>query len=458
MKGQVIQRHGTVDYDQATAVQLYGPNISCCPPLFDLGCSDGSIGVFHTGGEYELAMRWFGLRRARAVREEIQYLQFMGGIRRDPASLRNPGVPADICDAGNCATFGAPCVDNKSCFGMLKACGDPVIDGGNSLPYCVNDPRVNIAGENIESDEQWHEMNTTEALWNMFVYNLLWGVRDTTDNKLGHYGLWSLLQGYGDARDYTYPCTEVEPNELDWGGNAACSATALTGITLNGQAIGAAFTTNVYSTLRSMFRAFRRQAARTRGITGRGLEFGDWVIMGPEEVFDCLIDCQVCYIECGNDITRMDSERAAIRLQELRDSGIGFGSMTFDGITVPFIPFDPTLIEVDPATGDASQLPGMRNADGTYNLMFLYRGAGNQRVLQPEYNPLDDGTYPTRDGGMIQMYMDHEDICKRLGTRLEWRWHKAGMMFQTLIKNIACEQLMPSQIVEEFSAAEPNCP
>jgi hypothetical protein len=32
------------------------------------------------------------------------------------------------------------------------------------------------------------------------------------------------------------------------------------------------------------------------------------------------------------------------------------------------------------------------------------------------------------------------------------------MMFQTLIKNIACEQLMPSQIVEEFSAAEPNCP
>lgn len=457
MKGKIIQRHGSVVFDQDNNVALYGPNISCCPPLFDLSCNDGSIGVFHTGGEYELALRWFGLRRARAVRETINFLTFMGGIRRDPGSASNPGVPADICDAGNCATFGAICQDEKTCFGMLKSCGDPVVNGGNSLPYCINDPRVTIDGETIENDEQWHEMNTTEALWNMFVYNLLWGVRDTGANRLGHYGLWSLMQGYGDARDYQYPCPEVAPNVLDWAGNDVCSATPQAGITLNGQAIGDQFTTNLYSTLRSMFRAFRRQAARTRGITGRGLEFGDWAILGPEQVFDCLIDCQVCFIECGNDITRMDSERAAMRLQELRESGLGFGSMTFDGITVPFIPFDPTLIEIDPATQAAAETLGMRNADGTYNLMFLYRGAGNQRVLQPEYNPLDDGTHPTRDDGMVQMYLEVDDVCQKLGTRMEWRWHKSGMMFQTLIKNVACEQLLPSQLSQDFTAAGALC-
>jgi len=439
-----------------------GPAVSCCPPLFDLSCNDGSIGIFHTGGELEMAMRWFGLRAARSVRETVNFLQYMGGLRRTPGDTTMPGTPANICEPGDCATFGTPCTDVKECFGLLKICGDPVVDGGNSLPYCERDPRVTIGGESIANDEAWHEMNVTEATWNTFVYNLLWSYRlpsasgPIPANPFGHYGLWSLLHGFGDARDYVYPCPELAPKILDWAGNPACSPTPQAGITLNGQALADEYTTNIYDTLRSIFRALQRQISRTRGLMSGAFQYGDWAILGPQEAFDCLIECAVCFTECNNDFMQMDSERAAIRLQELREAGEGFGELRFDRFRVPLIPFDPTLITDDGTT--VAELPGLRNADGTYNLLFLYRGSGNNRVLQPEFNPLSDGTWPTRDNGMVQLYMDTQDVCRKMGARLEWRWHKVGMSFSFIIKNIECAQILPNQLVQTFQRAETTCP
>lgn len=443
-----------IRYDNTVPTIYGGATVACCPPLFNQ-CVDGTIGLFHTGGESALALSWFGVRRATARRTEYAYLSYMGAIKVDPADLSLPGVPANICDPGDRASFGKACTDVQDCFGMLKLCSDPMTNGGNSLPYCETYPRFFINGEQIDDDVQWHEANATEALLHDMAYSLIWGVKDTTNNALGHYGLWSLLGGYGDARDYVYSCPELKPHVLDWGGNPACSAVPQTGITLDGQALAPEFTTNLYSLLRDYLRGQRRRMRRTQGISATNWGYGDWAILGPEEIFDCLISCATCFTECNNNYQFMDTERAAIRLQELRNGGEGFGYLGFDGFDVPMLPFDPTLLVDDGTT--VTPEGSLKNADGTYNFMFLFRGVGNQRVLQPEYNPLDDGTWDTRDNGMIQLYRRQSDLCEELCARHEWRWFKRGMMFQLLVKNVDCSVLISDQLVTTFEAATSTC-
>lgn len=454
-----VQRGQTFTYDPTIPSPYGGPAALCCPPLFDLSCNDGSIGIFHTGGEFSQAMAWFGTRRARAVREEVTYLQYMGALKRTAGDTSLPGVPEDICGMGDCARFGANCTDVKECFGLLKICGEPVVDGGNSLPYCERDLRVTIDGQVIANDAEWHEANVTEALWNTWVYNLMWGYRNTTTQKFGHWGLASLLQFYpaGDPRNYTYACPELTPKILDWAGNPACGAAPMPGITLNGVALVDEFRTNLYQTLRAILRALIRQINRTRGLTSLNFNYGDWAILAPAEVFDCLIQCAVCFTECAGNCLNLDTERAALMLQELRNGGIGWGELNFDGFRVPLIPFDPALFVEDDA-GAVTIEGSMRNADGTYNLMLLYRGSGGNRILQPEFNPLDDGTWPTRDNGMVQLYEERSDICVKTGARAEWRWEKRGVMFQTLIKNVKCESILPSSILLNPEPATSSCP
>jgi hypothetical protein len=454
-----VQRGPVITYDP-TGLTLYGgPAAICCPPLFDLSCSDGSVGIFHTGGEFTQALAWFGRRPARAVHEETNYLQYMGAVRKATADTSLPAVPEEICAPGDSASFGASCKDVKDCFGVLKVSGEPVVNGGNSLPYCERDLRVTIDGQVIADDRAWHEANVTEALLNAYVYNLMWGYRNTTNQKFGHWGLASLLHAYPalDPKNYVYPCPELQPKVLDWNNNEACSPTAMAGITLNGVALADDFRTNLYATLRAILRALIRQINRTRGLTSLSFNYGDWAILGPSEVFDCLIQCAVCFTECANNCLNLDTERAALAMQELRTGGIGWGELNFDGIRVPFIPFDPALFVEDDA-GAVTVNGSLRNANGTFNLMLLYRGSGNNRVLQPEYNPLDDGTWPTRDNGMIQLYEDSSDICVKPGTRTEWRWDKRGSMFQTLIKNVKCDSILPSSILITPTAATSTCP
>lgn len=453
-----VQRGPVITYDSALPTLYGGPAALCCPPLFNLSCSDGSVGIFHTGGEFAQALQWFGRRRARAVREEVNYLQFMGSLRRKSGDTSLPGVPETICEPGDSASFGAACTDIKDCFGLLKVSGDPVVDGGNSLPYCERDVRVTIDGEMIENDQAWHEANATEALLATWAYNLMWGFRNATNQKFGHWGLASLLQFYPalDARNYVYPCPELTPKVLDWNGHPACSAAAMAGITLNGVALNAEFRTNLYFTIRAILRALIRQINRTRGLTALNFNYGDWALMAPAEIFDCLIQCAVCFTECAGNCLNLDSERAAIVMQELRNGGIGWGELNFDGFRIPLIPWDPGMF-VESALGVVTTEGSMRNVDGTFNMMLLYRGSGNNRVLQPEYNPLDDGSWPTRDDGLIQLYEDRSDICVRPGARTEWRWEKRGSMFQTLIKNIDCDSILPNTLLITPTPAESTC-
>lgn len=450
-----VHRGASIAYDNTVPTIYGGAATACCPPLFGQ-CVDGTIGIFHTGGESELALGWFGLKRATARRTEVAYLQYIGAIKAAGGHVGLPGVPTTICDVGDLARFGEPCIDVQDCFGLIKICSDPMVNGGNSLPYCERYPRFTIDGVQVDDDIMWHEHNATEAMLSDLAYNLLWGYKDGSANKMGHYGLWSLMGGYGDAKDYTYPCPELEPHILDWGGNPACNTVGQGGITLDGQALAEPFTLNLYSTLRDYLRGMRRRMRRTQGIAQTNWSYGDWALLGPEEVFDCIVACETCFTECNNNFQYMDTERAAMKLQELRNAGEGYGGMDFDGFEVPMIPFDPTIL-TEAANGTVTPQGSLKNADGTYNFLFLFRGSGNQRVFQPEFNPLDDGTWDTRDNGMTQIYENIDGICKTLCARTEWRWAKRAPFMQLLVKNVDCDTLISDTLVTDFTRAVTTC-
>jgi len=196
---------------------------------------------------------------------------------------------------------------------------------------------------------------------------------------------------------------------------------------------------------------------RTGGISGANWNYGDWGFFGPEEAFECLYQCETCFTECNNNYQYMDTERAALRMQELRRMGEGFGGLDIDGYEVPAIPFDPSIItQVGSA---APTIQGrMRNDDGTYNFMLLFRGTGNQRLLQPEFNPLNDGSWPTRDNGMTQLYTVTDDICSKLCSRQEWRWYNRAPFANLLIKNVKCDPLISEYLVDTLTAATSTCP
>ena len=460
--GRAVQRHfdPATPYDP-TVPSLYGnSSTSCCQPLFNNQCLDGSLGLFFAGGESSLAMQWFGFRRATARRTEVAFLQYIGGVKQAVGATNMPGVPSNICAPGETTSFGEPCTITQDCFGLLKLCSDPMIDGGNQLPYCERYPTFSVDGMQIDNDEMWHEAVLTEAWMATLSYNLLWGVKDATTNKMGHYGLWSLLGGYGDARDYVYQCPEMKPHILDWAGNPVCAPTAQTGITLDGQALGAEFTLNLYSTIRDYFRGMMRRLARTRGIASGNFNYGDWAILGPAEVFDCLIECATCFTECSGNMAWMDSERAAAKLQELRGAGEGYGALDIDGYMIPLIPYDPIIVDQIGAAAPTFQ-GSLKNADGTYNIMLLYRGSGSQRVLQPEYNPLDDSKlYDTRDNGMVQLILISDDVCTKECFRHEWRWglNRASFL-NLLIKNVQCTTLISDQLLTTLTEAPATvCP
>ncbi len=439
----------------------YAPSIDCCPPLFG-NCSDGTIGIFNTGGESEAFLRWIGLAPARTIKEEINYLQYMGAIKKGTnTSSQRPGVPLEICLPGDRASYGEPCTAIHSCFGEIKSTSDPIVDGG--LPYCVNDIRYTIDGTVITDDEMWHEANVSEAHMNAYAYNLLWGIKDNAQNKLGHYGLWSLLQGYDTpALNFQYECPELKPMILDWNCNDMASSDPMPGITLNGVALAPEWCVNLYATLRELHMVNKRRIAHTKGIATPEFAVGDVAIVGPSETFDCLMETATCYTECGGNCLLMDSQRAADNLRDLQNIGTNvgtWGGLHFRNFTVPFIAYDPTTL-IEDAAGVVTPQGSLEAATpGCYHLMMLYRGSGNRRFMQPQFNALKaNGWNKTiRDNGLIQVYMDHTDICETMGMRTEWRWNRRGSMFQILIKNVKCVPLMDYRMSDSFTPVANNC-
>ncbi|MBV7326754.1 hypothetical protein KFU94_00550 [Chloroflexi bacterium TSY] len=430
-------------YQQRMVPQQWG----CCEPLFGECVDDEVMTLFQGLDAVEPALRWFGFRRAEKRYVRKAYLTYAAPAGASQG-MPNAGIPDTICGPGQKVEVGKPCYIEFCGFGEIRLCSYELKDGGNSIPWCDERDVYTLdfgeGAQRIEKDEEWWLAILSSQMMEHIAGRLLVGDNATLFRNSAipadSDGLLQLL-----TQDYS--CVG-NPSVIDWGGNAVCdyeSATTPTGATLNGQAItGNRYARNLYVTLREVFRQNVRKFRMTRMLSGTtNLQPGDVAILMPEWLKECLIECAICHVICRDDYTRRDSEMAAMKYQEWITGGEGFGVLWFDGFPVPILPYNPVdYTTYDPLNPDLGMRGLMEKADGTANMLMLWRGVGGnagRRFLIPEYNDLSDGLKDTAANGQFQLWIDDCGRCYTLNMATEWRWYLDFPCVQTLITNVACD-------------------
>lgn len=430
--GQLMKR---LAYDlDAEPYRLVG---GCCPPLFS-DCTDTDIArLFYLGNEP--FMNWLGVRRAEACRIERTFLQYTGPSGAS-AGTPSTGLPNEdaYCGPGDQTEFGV-CDFVLEGFGELRRSTPVRINGGNSLPRCRTDPRFTIDGRQINDQNDWDMSLALNQLMDDLAIRVLVGNKNTT---FDHDGLARIVKTGYTNKDGK-PCPLMDSTIINWNGSPACSVEGAAGVTINGVTIEDG--ENLYHVLRELWYHNLERARLARlGAPGDG----DVALVLPQRAINCIIECAVCWIECSGDFTRMTSEAAADRRREFMQGIDGFAAIPFDGVMVPLIPYNPHNF--------ATNRGHMENSDGTFNMMFLWRGVGDRRVLTLEYNPLDDGTLDTNENGRFQVWQTEDGICIQTTMRTEWRVYLDAPFLQSWINNIACDTLFGTVIPGRSNAVLAN--
>jgi len=447
MERSVEQRSLTWNDDH---VDVMGGGWGCCPPLFEK-CADSNVmQLYHGLDAVEPALRWFGGRAARTHKNKRAYLTYTGPAGA-AAGAPTDGLPLNICGPGLGVEMGKPCYMEECGFGEIRRTGDPIKNGGTSTPYCDEREAWTVEGQVITNDEDWWLKVLGEQVLDDLACRYLIG--DST-NTYSNGTVSNDSAGLFELFAQTYACEQLTPNVIDWGSNPLCSGSQMGNIVVNGTAVTQPrYLFNVYQMLRAILMANQRQLRMTRLLGGRQMQFGDVAILGPDYGAECLVECAVCFTQCGNDITRMDSEAALMKYDEWFSGGMGYGEIPFGNLRVPYIPYNP--IDWNDTTKGK-----MENGDGTVKYMLLWRGLGGnngRRFLIPEYNDLSDGSYETSNDGQFQVWEKKEDVCFTTNMRTEWRWWNEAPYLQTIIDNVACESLFGSMTPGTLEVAEANC-
>ncbi|MCB9150307.1 MAG: hypothetical protein H6641_16255 [Caldilineaceae bacterium] len=445
---------------------VFGQQWGCCPPLFGECVDDEIVTLFQGMDAVEPALRWFGFRRAHKKSVKRAYLTY---VAPSGASIgqATDGLPSTICGPGQKVEIGKPCYIEFCGFGEVRLMSHELKDGGNDIAWCDERDIYTVdLGDGprlVQNDEEWWMAILSNQMMEMMATRLLVG--DST-SRYSSTTIPNDSDGLLKLLTMSYDCVG-NPTVLDWGGNPACDYTAangMSGISLNGEAVtGRRYATNLYTTMRQIFRENLRKFRMTRFLGGRGdLQYGDIGLLMPDWLAECLIECGICHVICRDDYTRRDSEIAAMKYEEWLNGGEGYGVLYFDGFPVPIIPYNPVDWSQVGADGNTSGLRGLlENADGTANILMLWRGVGGntgRRFLIPEYNDLSDGNKETAANGQVQLWLDECGRCYTLNLATEWRWYSDYPCVQTVITNVACDAKFEiCHYPGQMTALDPMC-
>jgi len=411
-------------------------------------CGPGDITRLFYQGNNRL-LEWVGVSRATAFRYERTYIGYTMPQGFTTGDITN-GLPISLCQP-NSGYEWTTCDYVVSGFGELMESGPTRVNGGNSLKYCERSPRYTVDGVQIDDEDDWDMSMLLEALMTHMGIRTLIGNKSTTYD---HDGLYQIIKtGYTNSNGSL--CPLMDSTVVDWGGGPMCGGTqgdadagpaipsdfeADTPVVSNSggdplilsEAVNANFL-NLYYVLRSIFYRHLERLDRT---TLPRLTEGDMAIFMPRHAIQCLIDCAVCWLECGGNYVRMDSQTAIDRRRQFMNNGNPF--IDFDGFRVPLIAFNPmgqTGATDDPVIG------ALDNDDGTVDILFLVKSVGNRRVLRLEYNPLDDADgagYTSNENGQFLAKQEWDMYCKQNNLRTTWRWVSDAPWLQTRIENVLC--------------------
>lgn len=414
--------------NQDTGYSFSGTAHPLCPPLWR-DCTDGNISLYVQDGGNTATVQWMGgFRRATSVVHEraiIPFLAMEGTAAGKPA---NPS-PTNICCYGGSYEVGKPCYYRHEGFGTVSLQGKEIVNGGNDLPYCVKQPIYILNGtEQIDNDQEWHAAFLARATTQALFQKLLLG-EGPDSGHVDHWGLIPILEGKTQQN-----CPWAKAHILDWGGNSASLSEPADNITLNGDALGTEWTSNISATIFGLIQAIQLAVESNSQELGGTLLNGEIGIIGDPSAFDCFLRSAACNAWCPGCV-EINNDMARQYYFSSRGGGVGHGELLYGNIAIPLIPWR----AINPATGRSV----WQNADGTYNFALITKSVSGRPIFYPEYNPLDNGTAPTMGNGQMQMLTEGTDasLCKKPGMRSDWRWVYEGLCYQTLIKNVKCSTI-----------------
>lgn len=420
----------------AAAETLYGNNL-----LFDL-CADDSLAALSLFGSYPQLLDWIGWEMSNAYKVHEYFISYVAasGAAADAPST---GYITDPCAPGNPAEWGF-CDFQLTGFGMLRR-GSQVRDMGvDDLKYCQAQPRYRIDGTVIDNEYEWDFTLATSAMVQDLSRMVVTGDA-TTPGQFD--GLQKLIAtGYQSTAGAD--CIEMDSIVIDYNYNAICPEDGATGVTVNGNAVADGF--QFFDLLRS---ALRRIVHRARNSSYGKITDGDIAIVMPFEWINCLLDCWVCYIKCGRDITRIDSYEARQFRDTLNGGPFGDGIlMNIEGFNIPIIAHDwGTITEGNPL---ASPDPIPDSAD----IYLLVRSLGGQPVLRGQLNDLTGVArreasrgYSTYDAGRILTWDNLDNMCRQLQAEMRPRLLNRAPWAQVRFQHVVCDNILGTTSVDPLS-------
>lgn len=401
--------------------------------LFDLNCSDGMI-AFYKANDYHPLWRILPVSNTLEYRRKENFLNYTGyaGTAAGTATHQD-AVIVDPCGDGCTFEYGF-CSWEIEGFNRLRCC-TPVRDiNYRNVKLCENDPLFDIAGNIIDNDFEWDVAMLSDSILRAMHYQLVQGNSANAGEVDGM--LAQVTYGYVDPV-HGEACEAMDSTVVDWAGNDVCPDGGTTGVTVNGVAVPVAAQATL--TLIDIIKAYVKRTDERIFASSVG-GFYRYFALIDSTLLECIIDCYVCYTVCGGDIERMDAFEARARLEELRSQLGQFGAvtLTFDGRSVTFVPWQVTDAFYDSVTGQ-------------YSILFFIPQIGNYRVWEVEFldfaanwrglELVDSDEFMITDNGRWLHMAEREKTCYKRCLEVQFRVLHRAPWTSMLVNNIACDSL-----------------
>ncbi len=443
-----IQPRGSLVIERDVANLGVGVNqaispFGCCN-FFDTCSDEGLFTLFFNGG-LDL-LDWMGFEVSNTCFRKVEYLNF---VAPDPRA--STGAIADPCEAPRGIDFGS-CSLEITDFGRYGR-KSKTRDSYKPEKYCENSPVRFIDGTLVQSESQWDEFMTMNAVL-LDVRKAMITGNAATDGQFD--GLEQIVAT-------GYDCESLDSYVVDWNANPMAGGP---GITLNGNATPEGF--DIVDWLLDLWRNIKTRISWSPMLQNQQRRVGDSILVLPGFMARCLLDFYTCWSVCTGVEFEEANKSPSIEMRDFRlqlNGGLfGHGRIFLDGEEIPLLIYDWELIK-GPTRGD------MYFLTGAIGNMRVWEGEHlDSRVVPQEFENLgiagNPGNFFTRDDGRVLGKVVTDETCYNIHLTMRPRIFCKAPWAQIRFQNVVCRTpsgpLSPDPTESSFYIEDPltsaSCP
>lgn len=415
-----VQRDGDLTYSGAP--EIYG---GTGDPLFDCYVDDALMSLSFMG-RYNPLMDWVGWDASNEHRMHRAFVTYAAGAGA-AAGTPNSGRSTDPCAPGTQVEWGK-CDWTKVGFGKLRRATPVRSDDEIGLRYNNALVTKRIDGTPITDEREWDMIIATSALVDDLHREIIVGNGATAGSSDGLQQM--VTYGYEDSEGEA--CTAMDSLVIDWNGLPLVEADSDTGtdaISINGVDV-ADGTYSFYNFVRGAMRRIRTRIASTPMLSGT-LNSADMALVMPQSWVSQMLDLATCWQLCGGDTNRMGQFEARAFRDSLNGGLYGAGTFPLDGLSIPILAYDHSLI----------------NADGTADMYLLNRGPANMPFIRGQYKDMNQVVarkpqkYGAMDGGKLLTWSEEDNTCERRNVEMMWRLLMPAPWAQVRFQNVPLDDI-----------------